>query len=209
MPLTQQQLLQILPNAGPRAGFFVPALNRAMQRYQITSSVRMAAFLAQIGHESAQLTRLVENLNYDAAGLARVWPKRYADAAGKPNALALNLARHPQAIANNTYAGRNGNGPASSGDGWLYRGRGLIMVTGRANYRAAGAGIGQPLEDQPELLEQADFAAMSAAWWWSANGLNDLADAGRFDDITRRINGGLNGQADRLALWEKAKAVLV
>ncbi|WP_435607735.1 glycoside hydrolase family 19 protein [Pseudomonas knackmussii] len=214
MPLTQQQLLQILPNAGPRAGVFVTALNRAMIRFGITSNVRMAAFLAQVGHESAQLTALVENLNYDATGLARVWPKRYADATGKPNALALNLARHPQAIANNTYAGRNGNGPASSGDGWIYRGRGLLQVTGRANYRAAGAGIGQPLEDQPELLEQADFAAMSAAWWWSANGLNELADAGRFSDIGSIINTGQPGRvpvgaADRLALWEKAKAVLV
>ncbi|WP_407733299.1 glycoside hydrolase family 19 protein [Pseudomonas citronellolis] len=213
MPLTQQQLLQILPSAGQRAGVFVPALNRAMIRFGITSNVRMAAFLAQTGHESAQLTRLVESLNYGAQGLANTWPSRYAEnpkaAVKVPNALAVKIARNPPLIANTTYAGRNGNGPASSGDGWLYRGRGLIMVTGRANYRAAGAGIGQPLEDQPELLEQADFAAMSAAWWWSANGLNDLADAGRFDDITRRINGGLNGQADRLALWEKAKAVLV
>lgn len=208
MPLTELQLLQIFPNAGPRAGVFVPALNRAMQRYWIDSPVRQAAFLAQIGHESAQLTALVENLNYGAQGLANTWPKRYRGADGKPNALALYLARHPQAIANNTYAGRNGNGDEASGDGWLYRGRGLIMVTGRANYRAAGVGIGQPLEDHPELLEQAEWAATSAAWWWSSHGLNELADAGKFEQITRVINGGLNGQADRLTLWEKAKAVL-
>lgn len=208
MPITEQQLLQILPNAGQRAGVFVPALNRAMIRFGITSNVRMAAFLAQVGHESAQLTALVENLNYSAQGLAATWPGRYRGADGQPNALANQIARNPPLIANTTYAGRNGNGPVSSGDGWLYRGRGLIQITGRANYRAAGAGIGQPLEDQPQLLEQPDFAAMSAAWWWSANGLNDLADAGRFDDITRRINGGLNGQAERLALWAKAKAVL-
>lgn len=212
MPLTEQQLLQILPNAGPRAGVFVPALNRAMARFGITSSVRMAAFLAQVGHESAQLTALVENLNYGAQGLANTWPSRYAEnpkaAVKVPSALANQIARNPTLIANTTYAGRNGNGPVQSGDGWRYRGRGLIQITGRANYRAAGVGIGQPLEDQPELLEQADFAAMSAAWWWSANGLNELADAGRFDDITRRINGGLNGQAERLALWAKAKEVL-
>lgn len=212
MPLTEAQLLRIYPNAGQRAGVFVPALNRAMTRFGITSSVRMAAFLAQVGHESAQLTALVENLNYSAQGLANTWPSRYAvdpkAPAKVPNALANQLARNPPLIANTTYAGRNGNGLVTSGDGWLYRGRGLIQITGRANYRAAGAGIGQPLEDEPELLEQADFAAMSAAWWWSANGLNDLADAGRFDEITRRINGGLNGQAERLALWSKAKAVL-
>ncbi|MEL7940958.1 glycoside hydrolase family 19 protein [Pseudomonas delhiensis] len=208
MPITDAQLLRILPNAGPRAGVFVPALNRAMIRYGITSSVRMSAFLAQVGHESSQLTRLVENLNYDAAGLARVWPKRYAGVDGKPNALAMKLARHPQAIANNTYAGRNGNGDETSGDGWAYRGRGLLQVTGRANYRAAGSGIGQPLESEPELLEQPEFAALSAAWWWASHGLNELADAGRFNDITRRINGGLNGQAERLDLWATARAVL-
>lgn len=209
MPITEQQLLQILPNAGQRAGVFVPALNRAMIRFGITSNVRAAAFLAQIGHESAQLTALVENLNYPALGLAATWPSRYRGADGQPNALANQIARNPPLIANTTYAGRNGNGPVSSGDGWLYRGRGLIQITGRANYRAAGAGIGQPLEDQPQLLEQPDFAAMSAAWWWSSHGLNDLADAGQFEQITRTINGGLNGQPERLALWAKAKAVLV
>ncbi|HCR1382557.1 TPA: glycoside hydrolase family 19 protein, partial [Pseudomonas aeruginosa] len=124
MLITEQQLLQIFPNAGHRAGFFVPALNVAMERFGITAPVRGAAFLAQVGHESSQLTRLVENLNYSAQGLAATWPSRYRGADGKPNALALNLARHPQAIANNTYASRNGNGDEASGDGWRFRGRG-------------------------------------------------------------------------------------
>ncbi|EOD8984362.1 glycoside hydrolase family 19 protein [Pseudomonas aeruginosa] len=208
MLITEQQLLQILPNAGHRAGFFVPALNVAMERFGIIAPVRGAAFLAQVGHESGQLTRLVENLNYSAQGLAATWPSRYRGADGKPNALALNLARHPQAIANNTYASRNGNGDEASGDGWRYRGRGLLQITGRANYRTAGAGLGQPLEQEPELLEQPEFAALSAAWWWSTHGLNELADRGEFAAITRRINGGLNGQSERLELWERAKAVL-
>ncbi|HEK0362820.1 glycoside hydrolase family 19 protein [Pseudomonas aeruginosa] len=208
MLITEQQLLQIFPNAGPQAGVFVGALNRGMTRFGITSPVRAAAFLAQIGHESAQLTRLVENLNYSARGLAAIWPSRYRGADGKPNALALNLARHPQAIANNTYASRNGNGDEASGDGWRYRGRGLLQVTGRLNYCAAGAGLGLPLEAEPELLEQPEFAALSAAWWWSTHGLNELADRGEFAAITRRINGGLNGQSERLELWERAKAVL-
>ncbi|ENQ1002117.1 glycoside hydrolase family 19 protein [Pseudomonas aeruginosa] len=208
MLITEQQLLQIFPNAGHRAGFFVPALNVAMERFGIIAPVRGAAFLAQVGHESGQLTRLVENLNYSAQGLAATWPSRYRGADGKPNALALNLARHPQAIANNTYASRNGNGDEASGDGWRYRGRGLLQITGRANYRTAGAGLGQPLEQEPELLEQPEFAALSAAWWWSTHGLNELADRGEFAAITRRINGGLNGQSERLELWERAKAVL-
>ncbi|HIE1735584.1 glycoside hydrolase family 19 protein [Pseudomonas aeruginosa] len=208
MLITEQQLLQIFPNAGHRAGFFVPALNVAMERFGITSPVRVAAFLAQVGHESSQLTRLMENLNYSARGLAATWPSRYLGADGQPNALAQGLARKPRAIANNAYASRNGNGDEASGDGWCYRGRGLLQITGRSNYRAAGAGLGQPLEQEPELLEQPEWAAISAAWWWSTHGLNELADRGEFAAITRRINGGLNGQADRLALWEKAKAVL-
>ncbi|AXR27322.1 TPA: glycoside hydrolase family 19 protein [Pseudomonas aeruginosa] len=208
MLITEQQLLQIFPNAGPQAGVFVPALNVAMERFGITSPVRVAAFLAQVGHESSQLTWLVENLNYSAQGLAATWPSRYRGADGKPNALALNLARHPQAIANNTYASRNGNGDEASGDGWRYRGRGLLQITGRANYRAAGAGLGQPLEQEPELLEQPEWAAISAAWWWASHDLNELADRGDFAAITRRINGGMNGQAERLVLWQRARAVL-
>ncbi|HBP6650963.1 TPA: glycoside hydrolase family 19 protein [Pseudomonas aeruginosa] len=208
MLITEQQLLQIFPNAGPQAGVFVGALHRGMTRFGITSPVRAAAFLAQIGHESAQLTRLVENLNYSARGLAATWPSRYLGADGQPNALAQRLARNPEAIANNTYANRNGNGDESSGDGWRFRGRGLLQITGRKNYRAAGAGLGLPLEAEPELLEQPEHAVRSSAWWWSANGLNGLADRGDFAAITRRINGGMNGQVERLELWERAKAVL-
>ncbi|MEM5617374.1 glycoside hydrolase family 19 protein [Pseudomonas aeruginosa] len=208
MLITEQQLLRDISKRRPSRRLFVPALNVAMERFGIIAPVRGAAFLAQVGHESGQLTRLVENLNYSAQGLAATWPSRYRGADGKPNALALNLARHPQAIANNTYASRNGNGDEASGDGWRYRGRGLLQITGRANYRTAGAGLGQPLEQEPELLEQPEFAALSAAWWWSTHGLNELADRGEFAAITRRINGGLNGQSERLELWERAKAVL-
>lgn len=207
-PLTEQQLLQILPNARPVAGVFVPALNRAMARYRIDSPVRRAAFIAQVGHESGQLRRLAENLNYSAAGLAATWPGRFRDSAGQPNALAQRLARRPEAIANHVYAERLGNGPTALGDGWRYRGRGLIQLTGRNNYRACGEAIGADLIANPELLEQPEWAAMSAAWFWSSNGLNELADAGRFDEITRRINGGTHGQAQRLALWRAGQEVL-
>lgn len=207
MPITEAQLLRILPNARPVAGVFVPALNQAMTRYRIDSPVRAAAFIAQVGHESGHLRRLVENLNYSAQGLAATWPSRYA-AGNSPTLQAQRLARNPEAIANNCYANRLGNGDEASGDGWRYRGRSLIQITGRANYRAAGAGLGLPLEQQPELLEQPEHAALAAAWWWAEHGLNELADAGRFEQITRRINGGLNGQPDRLELWATATEVL-
>ena len=208
MKLTEQQLLRIFPNARLVAGVFVAALQRAMDEREIDTPARRAAFLAQVGHESSQLTRLVENLNYSAQGLAATWPSRYLGPDGQPNALALRLARNPQAIADNAYASRNGNGDEASGDGWRYRGRGLLQITGRANYRAAGAGLGQPLEQEPELLEQPEWAVISAAWWWASHDLNELADRGEFAAITRRINGGTNGQAERLALWERVKAVL-
>lgn len=177
MPLTEQQLLRIYPNASQRAGVFVPALNRAMQRYQINTLSRQAAFLAQIGHESGQLRYVRE-----------IWGPTSAQS---------------------RYEGRKDLGNTQPGDGRRFMGRGLIQITGRENYRRTGAALGIPLLNSPELLEQPEWAAVSAAWWWASHGLNELADAGEFEQITRRINGGLNGQADRLALWEKATAVLV
>ncbi len=150
----------------------------------------------------------MENLNYSPRGLAATWPSRYRGADGQPNALAQRLARNPQAIANNAYASRNGNGDEPSGDGWRFRGRGLLQITGRSNYRAAGAGLGQPLECEPEVLEQPEWAAISAAWWWASHGLNELADCGEFAAITRRINGGTCGLDDREALYARALEVL-
>ena len=122
MPITEQQLLQILPKARPVAGIFLPALNRAMSRWRLDSRIRQAAFLAQIGHESGQMRNLVENLNYSAEALIKTWPTRFtAENAGA-------YARNPEKIANKVYGGRMGNGPEASGDGWRYRGRGLLQV---------------------------------------------------------------------------------
>ena len=221
MPITAQQLLQILPNASQVAGVFVPVLNTAMNRYQIVGTKRIAAFVAQIGHESGHLTRLVENLNYSADGLANTWSSRYAEPDGKgkyvkvqvagkarnkPNTLALSVDRKPEQIANIAYGNRMGN--AAPGDGWKYRGRGLIQITGKNNYRACGEALGLDLIAQPELLEKPQHACMSAAWFWATKGLSTLADAGQFDKITQRINGGQNGAADRQALYARALKVL-
>jgi len=176
MPITQQQLQQILPNAGAKAGVFVSALNAAMERHQIVGPKRMPAFIAQIGHESGQL--------------------RYVREIWGPTATQLR------------YEGRADLGNTVAGDGSKYRGRGLIQITGRANYAACGEALGVDLINHPELLEQPQYACLSAAWFWATKGLNTLADAGEFNTITRRINGGLNGLADRLALWAKAREVL-
>lgn len=200
MPITVQQLLQILPNAGQVAGVFVPVLNAAMSRYQIVGTKRIAAFIAQVGHESGQLTRLVENLNYSADALRKTWPSRF------DVELASAVARKPEQIANIAYGNRMGN--IAPGDGWKYRGRGLIQITGKNNYRACGEALGLDLIAQPELLEKPQHACMSAAWFWATNGLNTLADADKFDAITQRINGGKTGAADRHAQHAKALKVL-
>lgn len=189
---------------------WLPHISQAAHRYEIDASPRrLAAWLATIAHESARLTRTVENLNYSAEGLARTWPARYADMTGQPNATARRIARHPEQIANLTYAGRLGNGSAGSGDGWRYRGRGLIQITGRSNYAASGIALGLPdLIDAPELLEQPHNAALSAAEWWQRHGCNALADAGDMAAVTRSVNGGLTGLDDRLKLYSAAMAYL-
>ena len=203
--LTEQQFRTLFPRAPIAA---LEHLNRAMARYKIDSPVRVAAFLAQVGHESAGLTATVENLNYSAQGLAATWPKRYRGADGKPNELAERIARKPEQIANHTYASRMGNGPVVSGDGWKYIGRGYIQTTGRDNYTRLTQGTGINFVAVPALLEQPEYAALSAAYFWATNGLNELADAGQFNLITKRINGGTHGEADRNARWEQAIAVL-
>jgi len=182
MDVTQPQLIKIMPNARAQAGVFVPALNDAMSRHRIDTPKRMAAFLAQIGHESGQL-RYVRELGNDA------YLSKY-----DTGALAVRL----------------GNTPQVDGDGQRYRGRGLIQITGRDNYLHCSLGLfgDKRLLALPELLEQPQWAAESAAWFWEQNGLNELADRDQFNSITRRINGGLNGLEDRLQLWARARAVL-
>jgi len=181
MPITAQQLLQILPNAGQRAGVFAPVLNTAMGRFQIVGAKRVAAFIAQIGHESGQLVYVRE-----------IWGPTPAQS---------------------KYEGRADLGNTVPGDGLKYRGRGLIHITGRANYAACGEALGLDLISHPELLEQPQHACMSAAWFWATHGLNTLADAGENANIGSVINTGRkgripNGAQDRDALYAKAMKVL-
>jgi len=188
---------------------WVTALNDAMNKMEINNNVRIAAFLAQVALESSQLRRLVEDLNYSAARLMQVWPKRF------PTAEKAALYEHnPEKLANYVYANILGNGDEGSGDGWTYRGRGLIQVTGRGNYRSVGAGLDLPLETEPELLQQPPVAALSAAYFWKSRGLNELADKSRGNDdeaftrISTIVNGGTTNLPERMAFWETAKKVL-
>lgn len=200
---------------------WLPHISQAAHRYQIDALPRrIAAWLATIAHESARLTTTVENLNYSAAGLASTWPARFAtrDAATgrpikiaghyEPSAAAHRIARKPVQIANTVYADRLGNGAESTGDGWRYRGRGLIHITGRANYATTGDKLELDLIERPELLEHPHYAALSAAVWWRGNGLNQIADTGDMAAVTRVVNGGLTGLDDRLKLYAAAVAYL-
>jgi len=207
MLITEPQLLQIFPDARPVAGIFLPALNQAMQRYRVNSCVRMAAFLAQVGYESGSFLHLAENLDYSAERITRIGAA--SPAASRWRSLVLraeSLAHNPQALAEAVYDGRLGNDV--TGDGYRYRGRGLIQITGKSAYRVAGAALGQDLLATPGWLEAAQGAALSAGWFWADNRLNEQADAGRFTHITLCINGGLNGAAQRLLLRDRAAAVL-
>jgi putative chitinase len=182
MSITEQQLQSIMPDARRQAGVFVSALNAAMAHRQINTPKRQAAFLAQVGHESGQL-QYVRELGGD---------------------------QYLSKYDTGNLAAKLGNTPIADGDGQRYRGRGLIQVTGHDNYlRCSLALFGdERLLRTPELLELPQWAAESAAWFWSVNGLNALADQNEINTITRRINGGLNGLQDRLELWGRARAVL-
>ncbi len=181
--------------------------------FEINTPQRIAAFLAQTSHESGGYTMLVENLNYRAATLAACWPNRFAVLGpdkkpirenGKlvPTAVANSIAGKPELIANLVYSSRMGNGPAESGEGWLYRGRGLKQLTGKDNMRRCGEALGLDLINEPDLLLTPINAARSAGWFWKTNNLSAFADAGDIKGMTKKINGGFIGLEARQALYD-------
>lgn len=196
---------------------WLPHVQTALQRFNIDTPKRVAAWLAQTAHESGGYTMLTENLNYRAATLAACWPNRFAEmgpdkkpkrnekGALTPTKLAESIAGKPELIANLVYSSRMGNGPAESGEGWKYRGRGLKQLTGKDNYTRCGAALGMDLVGQPDLLLDPEGAALSAAWFWDANKCSAFIDADDFTGLTKRINGGTIGLADR---EKRYKAVL-
>ncbi len=165
-------------------------------KFGINTPLRLAHFLAQCGHESGGFRVTQENLNYSAKGLNGIFKKYFPT-----EAAAAAYARNPQKIANKVYANRMDNGSEASGDGYKFRGRGYIQLTGRANYTLFGKAIGEDIANNPDLVS-GKYALLSAAWFWSKNGLNKLADGGASDSvvtsITKRVNGGTIGLADRI-----------
>jgi putative chitinase len=181
-----------------RAEEIAAALNPAFVKYGIFTSRRIAGFLGQVCQESDRFRVTVENLNYSAAGLLATWPKRLTPA------LAEQLAHQPEAIGNLMYGDRLGNGPESSGDGFRYRGRGYIQITGRENYRAFGLAIGEDIEGEPDRVGEPVMAALSAAWFWATHGLNEIADVGDVLAMTHRVNGGEIGLDGRRRYYAAA-----
>lgn len=170
-----------------------------LQEYEINTPKRIAAFLAQCAHESGGFVFVTENLNYSASGLMRVFPKYFPDMA-----TAKQYERNPQKIASRVYANRMGNDNENSLEGWKFRGRGILQLTGKDNYFWFAASLEITPEQAAEYLETFEGAAQSACWFWETNKLNALADAGDIRAMTKRINGGFIGLADREHHYEMA-----
>lgn len=208
MQITKEQLIKIMPLSKANTDKFLPYLNKYMDAFGINTPLRIAHFLGQIAVESGQLTVWVENLNYSEQGLLKTFPKYFS------KTLAKTYARKPQKIASRVYANRLGNGSEQSGDGWKYRGRGIIQITGKSNYKAYGdylvkTGMNVDLLKNPELLETLPGLIKSGCWWWWAHGCNELADKDSVILLTRKINGGTNGLTERTKFTNTAKKVLV
>ena len=197
--ITQEQLQSFFEETNEEViEKFVDPLNTAFERFEINTPQRIAMFLAQVGHESAGLTAVRENLNYKAATLSKVFPKYFRDR--NP----ADYERQPEKIANLVYGNRMGNGPEESGDGYKYRGRGLIQLTGHDNYNAFANSMGMAIDEAVQYLETPEGAAMSAAWFWNSRKLNAVADAGDIVKSTKLINGGTIGLEERTELYEEA-----
>ena len=181
-------------------------LQKTCDRYSIDNTIRQAYFLGQCMHESNNFKTLQENLHYSANGLKAVWGSRFPT-----DEIANKYANHPDMIANKVYANRMGNGNEESGDGWRYRGRGIIQCTGKDLYKTLSDALNIDLMIDPDLLMQMPYASMSAGWFWNKRGLNALADQNNYEatkEMTKRINGGFNGLDDRINKIEQVKKVL-
>ena len=198
--MTADQLRAVLRRAPEQ---WLQALVDVLDGTEIDTPEERAAFIAQLAHESAEFTRLSENLNYSADRLAQVWPGRFRDLA-----VAKRYARNPERLANCVYASRLGNGDEASGDGWRYRGRGPIQLTGRDNYRRCGAAIGCDLLGDPDLLFVPEVGVRSALWFWRARKIDRHDDDGDAEDETSLVNGGAHGLAERQAYHDAILAEL-
>lgn len=201
--ITKEQLRKAIPDAKESSieKYYEPLI-AAMDYFKINNKKRIAAFLANLAHESAAFNTIEENLNYSAQRLMAVFPKYFR---GRN----LNhYHRQPQKIANVVYANRMGNGDKASGEGWKYRGRGLIQLTGKTNYQMLGDAIDADIVSDPDWILTPEGATISAGWFWNSRKLNDLADREDLREITRKINGGYHGHDDRVRRYRHIRKVL-
>lgn len=214
MILSPIQLMRIVPRC-PDEIAWTAGLNEALREFGIESRLQVAHLLAQLAHESAEFTRLVESLTYTSAErILAVWPSRFwlpspqqpTCPAGKRDA--RGFVRAPVLLASYVYAGRNGNGSEATSDGFRYRGRGPIQITGRSNYARCSQALALPLIEQPDLLTDPDVGARAAAWYWTDRQIGPLADANDIEAVTRKINGGTHGLEDRRRYLQTAMRVL-
>lgn len=205
MTLSLDQLYEINSKMyKDKCEYYLEALNLTLPEYQINTKLRLCHFLAQIIHESGHLKYNQENLNYSAKALRSVFGKYFPT-----DALAEQYARKPEKIANRVYANRMGNGDEASGDGWKYKGAGLIQLTGKTNYTKCSEFLGIDLVNDPSLVYNSpEICVKTACWYWSVNNLNKYADVDDIKTITKRINGGYNGLDDRTKILNTAKKVL-
>ena len=196
---TAEMLAQcIKKNKNPQEWY--EGLCNQLPQFAIVTPARVAGFISQCQHESADFTALSENLNYSAKGLAGTFRKYFPS-----EAEATPYARKPEKIANRVYANRMGNGAEASGDGYKFRGRGLVQLTGRANYTQCSKDLfgDDCLVQNPDLVCEPEYAVLSACWFWHKNRLNDICDKGDVVLLSKRINGGTLGLADRIHHWNE------
>jgi putative chitinase len=201
---TEDAVRQLIPKVKNFDEWYSNLLN-TLPEYDIDTSARVAAFMAQCGHESGGFTVMQENLNYSAKGLVGTFKKYFpTEAHAKP------YERKPEMIANRVYANRMGNGDEASGEGWYFRGRGIVQITGKNNYTKCSQSLFESnvLVENPDLLLETEYAIHSACWFWSAARLNELADIGDMKTMTKRINGGYIGLEDRINHYNHAIEIL-
>jgi putative chitinase len=183
---------------------WVDALNATFERFDISNSLRQAAFIGQAGHECGNFRILEENLNYRAETLMKVWPRRFPTLE-----FAKEYERNPKKIANSVYANRMGNRDEASGDGFRFRGRGAFQTTGHSGYYHAGQALGEDFVMNPDLVATPTYAALTAGFFWDTHKLNQYADSRNYKTMTKKINGGFIGLEDRIKHINHALEVLI
>ena len=201
---TEDAVRQLIPKVKNFDEWYSNLIN-ILPEYDIDTPKRVAAFMAQCGHESGGFTLMQENLNYSAKGLRGTFGKYFPN-----DDIAKQYERKPEKIANRVYANRMGNGPEESGEGWYFRGRGIVQITGKNNYTKCSQSLFESnvLVENPDLLLETEYAIHSACWFWSAARLNELADIGDIKTMTKRINGGFIGLEDRINHYNHAIEIL-